>query len=252
MTEPTNSGSKPEKLSLGIHSAWEAIRDLLNITGYVLIGCLVVYALLKPAGIKTYLQRLGLKDFKATAGPFEANFDVTDTANSFTQLSEKIAALQKQISEIVATVQNPETKAKIQSVAQEAVVLHQDVTNADESLRNALAKKTQQAESSQSDTPLTGWIFLGRTDNSQQHWDTTSQTVPMPIPTSIGPGFKPGDEITLQSSAYLRGDGPEYAITKHPVIGAVPAGARVRFLEPRFNNIRSGGKYLWAKVEYTL
>lgn len=250
MGAPNSSVPSPGKISQGIHSTWEATRDLLHLVGYLLAASLILWALFKPAIVKNYMQAMGIKEVKKSDGSIDVTFDATDTADNLTKLSGRVDAIQKSLQDLTAATSNPEIKTKLLSVANETAVLNQDVSKADESLRNALAKSTKQAEASQPSTPLIGWVFLGRTDESIQHWDTKSQTVPMPIDPAVGPKFNPGQSLTLRSSAYLRADGPEYAITAHPVIGAVPAGATVRIIDLRPNSIRSGGKYLWAKVEY--
>jgi hypothetical protein len=116
-------------------------------------------------------------------------------------------------------------------------------------VKKAIETQSQTQPSSQSGTALAGWMFLGRTDNAVEKWDTTKETVPMPISRDKGPKFNSGETVKVNTDAYVRADGPDFALTSHRIIGVVPEGATVRIEELRPNRIRSGGNYLWAKVE---
>src|ERR1700761_6805056 len=156
--ESTPVAPVARNLNQRIHAAWEGIRDLLNVAGYVLLACLIIYSLCKPTAVKLYLHNLGLNQIKAAG--VELGFDVTGSAEALDGLKNKVDDLEKEIKEASGSVVNPDAKAKIDSVVTQAAALRQDVNKADENLRNAVAKQTQAVQAANAGATLAGWIFL--------------------------------------------------------------------------------------------
>ncbi len=247
MPDASPSHSIFEKSANGIHLLWRVVRDLLHLSGYIAIAGLLIYTFLHPDKVHDFLNSVGLEHAEVAG----LKFDFTKVATAANNASFHADEILSTLKTLNTGALDPATKGKVDSLTTSAEELSGELKTLGAPVKKAVETQSQaQAQtSSQSGTALAGWIFLGRTDDAGEKWDTTKETVPMPISMDQGPKFKSGDTVKVTTDAYVRADGPEFALTSHKVIGVVPEGASVRIEELRPNPIRSGGKYLWAKVE---
>ena len=245
MSDGSASNTIFDRFSNAIHSLWKVVRDSLHLSAYLAIATILVYTWRRPDKVGGFVNALGLEhaEFAGLKVDFKK---VATAANNASFHADEIESTLKALN---TSALDSTSKEKIKKLTQTAEELTGELKTVNAPVKKAVEAQSQVQTPSQVETPLTGWMFLGRTDDAVQRWDTERETVPMPISRDNGPRFNTDDTVKVTTDAYLRADGPEFALTSHRIIGVVPEGATVRIKDLRPNPIRSGGKYLWAKVE---
>lgn len=245
MSDVMPNDSLLDRFAKTIHLFWSVVRDVLHLGAYVAIASVLIYAFRNPSNVGNFINSLGVEHAEVAGLKFDFKRAATATSNASLQIEEILNAAKS----LNTSIMDGATKSKIQSIAESAQQASDELRSLSSPVKKAVETQTRVEARAKTEPTLAGWMFLGRTNDAGDRWDTARETTPMPIGTDRGPQFKTDDTVRVNTDAYLRADGQAFALTSHPVIGVVPEGSFVRIKQLRPNPIRSGGKYLWAKVE---
>jgi len=245
MADENTPVTRLERFANGTHSLWSVVRDILHLSGYLALAILLLYTVRRPNKVKDFFHNVGLEHAEVAG----IKFDFATVATAANNASLHVGEIQATLKTLDTSSLDQATKTKIESMAESVQQLTGELKTLNAPVKKAVETESGSQTPSQTEPTQAGWMFLGRTDDKGERWDTSKESVPMPLGADKGPKFNIGDTVKVNTDAYLRADGPDYAITAHRIIGVVPEGKSVRIKELRPNNIRSGGKYLWARVE---
>ncbi len=170
------------------------------------------------------------------------------------QRQADLQAISAQFDQLSTSLEKGAAPAKLKV---EASVLAQTLerlkAEGDNSIKAAvqlLAQKEQNTSASAQakDKRLTGWVFLGRVDDSpQRNWQPQAATVE-PIAFA---GITKGAELVVKDSVFVRGDDGDADRSRRDVIGVARKGDRLRVLDkPYPSRSKLGGDFIWVMVEH--
>ena len=227
-----------------------ALKDLMTALRDSVLFLLFVLLLFAPATIKDRLVAAGFT--KGSIAGFEweaqirtatettksAGHTVVQAAEDYDKLIERLAALEKQVTD-------PKVRSEIKGLEAVATSSRTELASADQAIKRSLAAQqqivTQIAPASVADA---GWIYLGKVTEDKTAWAAGApKTVRTPSPT-----VATGDKLTVVDDVYLRGDTASSSRSSAPVLAVAKVGETVQVLDLDYSHAKGGGWFVWAKV----
>jgi hypothetical protein len=90
-----------------------------------------------------------------------------------------------------------------------------------------------------------GWLFLGKLGPDGRWARGSPRNVRRPVTTAI----KSGELLKISNPSPLRSDSKPLHHADAALLGIAPTGENVRVVEKQFSHARTGGNFVWVKVE---
>src|SRR5207247_10512357 len=143
-------------------------------------------------------------------------------------------------------VNDPSVKASIGGIGEQAQGFQKQLLIADKAIKHSLSVHQQIIEQiSAAPAPSSGWIYLGKVTEEKNKWAPGSpKTV-----SAFNPLLASGAPLVITDDVYLRADGPSASRSSAPILGVLKAGQQVQASEVDYSHAKSGGWFIWAKVQ---
>ena len=230
-----------------------ALKDIVAALRDSVLFLVFMLLLFFPTVINDRLAAAGFK--KGTIGGLEweaalkTSAEQTKTVGmAVSRADENYKNLVDRLAELEQKAKDPSLKASINQLGQQAQTVQGELVAADRAVKRSLgAQQRAVAEITPSSVSTRGWLFLGKVTEDKNKWAPGSpQTV-----SAYNPLLIPGSTLTITDDAYLRADAVGNARSSAPILGALRPGEVVRALEVDYSHSRTGGWFVWAKVERT-
>lgn len=236
--------SKWEQFSAVLKDVIAALRDSVVFLVFLLL-------LVTPSTINQRLVAAGFT--KGSFGGLEwqaqlkASAEQTKTVGqAVSQADDNYKGLIERLSELEKKVTDPAVKASIGGISEQAQTFQKQIVVADKAIKHSLSAQQQLVEQV-STTPVatSGWVYLGKVTEEKNKWAPGSpQTV-----SAFNPLLLPAALLTITDDVYLRADGPPNSRSSAPILAVLKAGQMVQAVEVDYSHAKTGGWFIWAKVQ---
>jgi hypothetical protein len=158
------------------------------------------------------------------------------------QVANDVSALKQEIDLLLENIQSNDNTAFADKIKR----LEENINQTEESIKSSLSEQIKIIESTEKiEKSESGWIFLGKVNESKVEWIEKLPTV-----EDETPRIQAGEILTLRDTTYLRDEPEGRWHTTGKVISVMQVGEKVKVIdELDFSEAKGGGFFAWAKVK---
>lgn len=224
----------------------ERAKGIFELVREIALAALLLLVFFHPQFLQDRLKKMGVNKVEAAGVGIE--IDPEKTLSEATQvetlrhtvenLREAVAVAEKQLPES----QRPALSSIVTSLQQSEA----PAAKLDQTLKSRVLAQQIRSNEAGKTAPKTGWLYLGKIDESRSKWAAGS---PMNVRPLALRDLSQGAMLTVAGTSFIREDGGKGSRAAAPVIGVLPDGTRVKVLEvDQESHAISGGWFCWVRA----
>lgn len=216
---------------------------------FFLVG-VIILLVISPRTIKHILQNAGIQSIAGVEFRNDLEKTSNDTKKAILQiitLRDSLNILQTKLSQAIDQAGDVNTKKDLRAIQSTINATTEKADNLDLSLKSSLSRQEQVIQQIDISAKLeTGWIFLGKVNESKLAWSEghpeTVESAELPIQVNA--------LLKIKTDTYLRADIKKQK-SKAKIISVVKEEEVVEVIEIDYSHAKGGGWFVWVKVKRT-
>jgi hypothetical protein len=231
-------------------SLFTVLRDLFLVILFVVLLCF-------PTQLNSVLTKAGISQLNGGIFTWQqqakqAAAQSTAAAQANSAASDSLSDVKSALEAIASQSKDPAIKKQATDAANQAAGSITSLDSANSSLARSVLTQDSMAHSSGPGTESTtsasatqGWVFVGKSDPTHQHW----AAIPKPKIDTASPAVTVGQVVTFTDDIFLRADKAQnQTFNRAAILGAVRAGDTATIIDLQFSHALAGGDFVWVKV----